>query len=145
MKTVVLVCHPNPSQSVRNKEIAARVQQNKNVTVRYISELIKNPAEEQEFIKQFQRIVIQFPVYWYQITSVGKDYVDRVLTKELLTGKTLKIVNTTGAKQKYVNAEIIHGPWKMMAHYCEMTWETPEIYFIDDSADKVELIAKSLE
>jgi putative NADPH-quinone reductase len=85
MKTLVVVIHPNLQESVINK--------------RWIEELEKYPdhyfihrlydvypdekidvAKEQKLIESYDKIVFQFPFYWFNCPPLFKKWLDEVLT-----------------------------------------------------------------
>lgn len=85
MKTLVIVTHPNIGESVINK--------------RWIEELNKYPERffvhqlhqaypddqidvqvEQQLIEQYDKIVFQFPYYWFNCPYLLKKWLDQVLT-----------------------------------------------------------------
>ncbi len=85
MKTLVIVIHPNIQDSVINK--------------RWIEELYKYPEKfyvhqlhevypdekidivaEQKLIEQHDKIVFQFPLYWFNCPPFFKKWLDEVLT-----------------------------------------------------------------
>lgn len=85
MKTLVIVIHPTIESSVINK--------------RWIEELHKFPAKfvvhqlhkvypdekidvlaEQKLIEQYDKIVFQFPYYWFNCPPLFKKWLDEVLT-----------------------------------------------------------------
>lgn len=85
MKTLVVVIHPNIQESVINK--------------RWIEELEKNPedyfihrlyevypdekidvAKEQKLLESFDKIIFQFPFYWFNCPPLFKKWLDEVLT-----------------------------------------------------------------
>ncbi|KUP09482.1 general stress protein [Bacillus coahuilensis p1.1.43] len=83
MKTLVLVAHPNLSQSVMNKAWTERLSSTDHVTVH---ELYKeyptgeiDLEREQALLLQHDRIVFQFPLYWYSSPSLLKEWQDVVL------------------------------------------------------------------
>ncbi|CAL6051675.1 glutathione-regulated_potassium-efflux system ancillary protein [Hexamita inflata] len=58
MKTIVVLFHPNPENSIRNRQIQEQIQQLHNVTYHTISSTI-DAQTEQALLKQFDRIVFQ--------------------------------------------------------------------------------------
>jgi len=85
MKTLIIVTHPDINNSVVNK--------------RWIEELNKYPEkyvvhqlyeaypdekidvlEEQKLIEQYDKIVFQFPYYWFNSPAFFKKWMDEVLT-----------------------------------------------------------------
>ena len=85
MKTLIIVTHPDMQNSIVNK--------------RWIEELYKFPDQfhvhqlyeaypdekidvsvEQKLIEQHDRIVFQFPYYWFNVPAMLKKWMDEVLT-----------------------------------------------------------------
>jgi glutathione-regulated potassium-efflux system ancillary protein KefG len=111
MKTLVLVAHPNLGQSVMNKAWAAEIEKHENVTVRRLYDLYPdekiNVEEEQALLLSHDRIVFQFPFYWYSTPSILKKWQDEVLAfgwaygpgGDKLRGKQLLLALTTGGPE----------------------------------------------
>lgn len=84
MKTLVIAAHPNLSNSVINKMWIDRLHQEKDITVHdlyteYPDGRI-NVEREQQLLLEHDRIVFQFPFYWYSSPSLLKEWQDVVLT-----------------------------------------------------------------
>ncbi|MGC9931104.1 NAD(P)H-dependent oxidoreductase [Priestia aryabhattai] len=84
MKTLVILAHPNLASSRINKAWAERLKKEENV---YVHDLYANYPDfkidvekEQELVVQFDRIVFQFPFYWYSSPALLKEWQDVVLT-----------------------------------------------------------------
>lgn len=84
MKTLIIITHPNIEKSVVNR--------------RWLEELAKYPDKyvvhqlhkvypdenidvkaEQNLVEQYDKIVFQFPVYWFSCPSLLKKWIDEVL------------------------------------------------------------------
>lgn len=111
MNTLVLLFHPDMGSSRVNARLIAALDTVKpdNVTVR--DEYAENPnftidvEAEQRLMEQADRIVLQFPFYWYSSPALLKEWEDRVLTAgwafggaRKLFGKELRLVVTTGSE-----------------------------------------------
>lgn len=111
MKTLVLVFHPNLSESRLNRRWAHEMEQQEGVTVHRVYEAY--PTEEidvraeQKLMEQHDRIVLQFPFYWYSSPSLLKKWQDTVLTYgwaygssgKKLHGKELLLAVSLGASE----------------------------------------------
>lgn len=109
MKTLVLVFHPNLKESRVNKVFAETIDKEENVKVRSMYDIYPNGnidvAREHEFLLDADRIVLQFPFYWYSAPSLLKEWEDKVLDYgwafgtdgDKLHNKELLIATTTGA------------------------------------------------
>ena len=92
MKTLVLVFHPNLSDSRLNRRWAEEMDKQAGVTVHRVYEAYPNEEidvkAEQELLEQHDRIVLQFPFYWYSTPSLLKKWEDTVLTYGWAYGST---------------------------------------------------------
>ena len=110
MKTLVLVFHPDMSASRVNRLLAARAATlGDDVTVRYMYDIYPDQkvdvAAEQAALETADRVVLQFPMYWYSTPALLKQWQDDVLlygwaygsTGKALAGKELLVaVSQTG-------------------------------------------------
>lgn len=114
MKTIVIVGHPDLSSSVVNKAWvdALRFIESENVKVHVLHEAIQedglfNIKEEQVLLEQYDRIVLQFPLYWYMPPAIMKVWMDTVLAEgwawgdcqHALKGKLLEVATSCGAPE----------------------------------------------
>lgn len=83
MKTLVIVAHPNLARSRVNKRWVQELRQNSDVTIRILAETIADGhfdvASEQEVLAAHDRIIWQFPFYWYNCPPILKTWIDNVL------------------------------------------------------------------
>jgi putative NADPH-quinone reductase len=119
MKTLIVIIHPNLKDSIINK--------------RWIEELKKYPqdyvlhdlyqlypderiaiAEEQQLIEKYDKIVFQFPFYWFNCPPLFKKWLDEVLTHGWaygrssgykLAGKKIALAITAGINKEDYRAE----------------------------------------
>lgn len=111
MKTLVLLFHPNINQSRVNKAFIQKLveQNDANITIRdeyaiYPDGRIDVNAEQQ-LMEKHDKIIFQFPMYWYSSPSLLKEWEDQVLeygwaygsNGNALKGKELTLAVTTGA------------------------------------------------
>ncbi|MED4228765.1 NAD(P)H-dependent oxidoreductase [Neobacillus cucumis] len=114
MKTLVLVFHPDITNSRINRRLAEEMEKQSNVTVHRVYEAYPNEqidvAAEQRLLEQHDRIVLQFPFYWYSTPALLKKWEDEVLTYgwaygsngDKLHNKELLIaVSTAGTEEFY--------------------------------------------
>ena len=84
MKTTVLVIHPNIKQSRVNAALAKGAADVAGVEVRYLYDLYPDgkidATTEQAVLEKADRIVLQFPMYWYNSPALLKQWLDDVLT-----------------------------------------------------------------
>lgn len=84
MKTLVIVAHPNLDQSRINKCWVQELEKHDQITVHKLYDEYPNFAidveREQELLLEHDRIVLQFPLYWYSSPALLKKWQDEVLT-----------------------------------------------------------------
>ncbi|MBT1163706.1 NAD(P)H-dependent oxidoreductase [Bifidobacterium felsineum] len=153
MKTLVLVFHPNMEKSRANAALMAAAQAlpaggDTTVTVRdeyaqYPDGRI-NVAAEQQLIEAHDRIVLQFPLYWYSSPALLKEWEDQVLAfgwaygpdGKALESKEITVATTAGGPESEYQTEDngatmreVLSPYRMMARYVHATWREPFVVF----------------
>ncbi len=93
MSTLVVLAHPDLQKSRVNKALKESIS-HKNVVV---SELYKKYPDfkidvtaEQQLLTQAERIVFQFPIFWYSCPPLFKKYLDDVLAYGFAHGSSGK-------------------------------------------------------
>ncbi len=109
MATAVFVFHPNFAASTVNARLAAEAEKQDGVTVRRLYDLYPDfridVAAEQAALTASDRIVLQFPMYWYSCPPLLKKWEDDVLTYgwaygptgDALHGKEMVVAVSPGA------------------------------------------------
>jgi len=84
MKILVIVTHPDLNKSVINKRWVAELK--KYPEVYTIHDLHKSYPDgnidvlkEQQLVEQYDKIVFQFPLYWFNCPALLKKWLDEVL------------------------------------------------------------------
>ncbi|MFF1699573.1 NAD(P)H-dependent oxidoreductase [Streptomyces sp. NPDC058257] len=110
--TLVVVAHPDLASSRITARLADAVSDLAHVTVHEIRPAYPDGrfdiAREQQLLRDHDRIVWQFPWYWYSVPAVLKAWIDQVLTHgfaygssgSALRGKTLQLVTSTGGPEE---------------------------------------------
>ena len=141
MQTLVTVVHPRFRSSRVNAALAAAAERTRDVTVRYLYDLYPDGridvAAEQAALAAADRIVLQFPMYWYSSPALLKQWQDDVLTHgwaygstgRALAGKELLVAVSTGAdsygsKGSYSVNELLR-PFQATADLCHLTYLEP--------------------
>lgn len=123
-KTMLILAHPKFDESVVNKILIEKVMSNNDVYINNLSERYKDEKfdieDEQRLLIQHERIIFQFPLYWYSYPAILKKWMDDVFTPgfaygrkgELLgthlVGKQFSIVSTIGGvEQMYTPGGIV--------------------------------------
>ncbi|MNJ46844.1 General stress protein 14 [compost metagenome] len=117
MRTLVILAHPHFERSRMNKVIVGELKEQANVTLHdlyaaYPDENI-DVAQEQALVEVHDRVVFQFPFYWYSSPPLLKKWIDHVIVHgwaygtpeaNALRGKELLISITTGSvKENYTS------------------------------------------
>lgn len=108
MKTLVLVSHPEYDNSMTEaflKQCQSDIENVDWVVLDNIqTEFTFDKEQEQQRLTQYDRILFQFPMYWYSAPALMKKYEDDVFTKNFiayeqegaLKGKEMGIIITLG-------------------------------------------------
>lgn len=85
MKTLIIVIHPDIQNSVVNKRwIKALGKYPDKFHVHQLHEVYPdgkiNVSAEQKLIEEYEKIVFQFPYYWFNCPAFFKKWLDEVLT-----------------------------------------------------------------
>lgn len=109
MHTTVLTAHPDLASATINRSWYEALSQQPGVSTRDLTAIAGpkmrfNPAAEQAALRSSDRVLMQFPFYWYSAPPVLKAWLDQVLLPgfaygpggEQLVGKELGLVISTG-------------------------------------------------
>lgn len=164
---LLILAHPNFEKSLANKAIVEElITSDINVEIRNIASLYPNynidAKIEQEFILKHKNIIFQYPIYWYNMPAILKQWFDVVLeygfaygsTGDKLKGKNFIPSFTVGAPEKDYKALGEHHfkvnefckNIEQTAYYTQMNYIDP-IYFHETSVNsgftKEEIILKA--
>ena len=142
MRTLVILAHPNISESRFNSRMAAEAEKSANVTVHDIYKQYPDweidVKQEQELLLSHERIVFQFPLYWYSSPPLLKKWQDDVLEYgwaygeggTRLHGKQLLVATSigghievyrAGGRNHFTMSEILR-PFQATANICGMSY-----------------------
>jgi len=110
-KTLLILSHPNLEESKFNKALIEGIKDLENLTIRHLEEHYGSNIKafdiekEQQLLLKHDRVIFQFPWYWYSSPAMIKAYQDEVLTYgfaygnlgDKLHGKEFKIATTVGS------------------------------------------------
>ena len=114
MKTLVVVGHPHIATSVVNKSWAevVRTLEGDSVTLHLLEEAIGKDgrfdlAAEQALISAADRIILQFPLYWYMPPGIMVEWMDTVWAEhwawgeggDAMVGKRIDVAVSCGAPE----------------------------------------------
>ncbi|WP_205510174.1 NAD(P)H-dependent oxidoreductase [Longitalea arenae] len=166
MQTLIVVIHPNLNKSVVNK--------------RWMNELKKHPQKytihdlhseypdekidiikEQKLIERFDKIVFQFPFYWFNCPPFFKKWLDDVLTYGWaygsksgykLQGKKIALAISAGideeeyradGKYRYTMKELT-APFEITFEYVKAAYQPPFVFYGMEHNARADRIEKSV-
>ncbi|QIL46265.1 NAD(P)H-dependent oxidoreductase [Vagococcus coleopterorum] len=137
MKTLLIISHPNYQESMGQQFLKESILGFEDVTIHHLDSCYGTSAidiaTEVSLLKEHDRIVFQFPLYWYSSPSLLKEWQDQVLSSlssGALKGKAFGLVISVGANQKDyrpggklgLTMEHILAPYQALANYFEMIY-----------------------
>ena len=146
---LVILAHPDFQHSVANRSVVACLQNSGlNIEIRDIAALYPdyriNAAAEQQALLRHETVVFQYPLYWYNMPAILKQYFDSVLTYgfaygtggDRLKGKNFVPSITVGAPERDYRADgeahfrvlELCKPLEQTAYYTQMRYIDP-FYF----------------
>lgn len=91
MKTLVIISHPDLINSASQQYFLSSLKGNNDVTIHHLEATYPNGEidvkAEQQLLKQHDRIIFQFPFYWYSSPALLKQWQDVVLESGFAYGK----------------------------------------------------------
>jgi glutathione-regulated potassium-efflux system ancillary protein KefF len=153
IKTLVIVSHPYPEQSVMIKGLQKAAESVDGVTVHNLETIYGfdtraiDKQRERNITRQHDRIVFLFPTHWFNITPMMKAYMNDVwgsVGPGLWQGKQMLVVSTaagdssTYGKSGRIGVELadVFMPMKASALHAGMTY-LPPLVFQDVSSVKL--------
>ncbi|PSU48384.1 NADPH oxidoreductase [Photobacterium frigidiphilum] len=166
MNTLVLTAHPDLSTSTANRKWFEALSDIEGIVTRNLTsvagaEMHFTPSVEQALLEQADRIVMQFPFYWYSSPPVLKAWIDQVLLfgfaygqgGDKLQGKELILAITTGGPAESFQAGSFNRfsmnefltPFEQTASMVGMNYLPPFVLHSAMSRDKTKLEASIAE
>lgn len=107
MQTLLIISHTFWEDSKVNRKLLESAKSLNNVTIHNLnttySNGIINVESELKLLERADKIIFQFPLFWFSTPALMKEWQDRVLTKilygnnpKLLAGKSFGIISTLG-------------------------------------------------
>ena len=145
-KTLIIMSHSDVAQSSSQQFLLAAIKGEEQIQIRHLESILAE-QENNHFDKRIERaclqdadrIIFQFPLYWYQCPSVMKQWMDEVLTLNLSqkAKKEFGIVVTVGAKQDRYTAggsvgfgiEELLRPYQALANQLGWNYQTPFVVY----------------
>ena len=138
-KVLMILAHPDFEKSLANKQIKNKLAQENNVEIRHLNQLYPNHKinvqAEQEALKNADVIIFQYPLFWYSVPSILKEWIDSIFTYGFafgkgnyqLEGKKIIVSFTTGSSSKDYPEDVVEKivfPFKGLANFCKMNYIT---------------------
>lgn len=111
-KTLLILAHPNMPESKVNKALIESIAEEPNITVHDLYQAYRSVEaidveKEQALLLAHDRIIFQFPLYWFSSPAILKEWLDVVLAYGFayghegnkLAGKKCKIVISAGSPE----------------------------------------------
>lgn len=137
MRTLIVIAHPKIDDSSSQAFFKAGAKSIETATWHPLVEPF-DVREERALLMEADRIILQFPLYWYQAPSSLPKWLNEVWSVDFasrLKNKQLAVVLTLGRQlQDYqpgaavgVTLSDLLSPYVALANTCEMTWVPPLI------------------
>src|SRR5699024_10885998 len=149
MKTLLIISHPSILESSSQQFLLSAVPQTEQVTVNHLEAAYPDGKidveREQQLLKDNDRVIFQFPFYWYSSPAFLKQWQDEVLTEgfahggaqDELAGKEFGLIlmlgvhereYQAGGRELYTISELTK-PFQAMAHKTGMVYLKPLTVF----------------
>lgn len=167
MKTLIILSHPEVDESSSQQFLLHSITNPalENVTIHLLEKTypdgVIDVEKEQKLLKEHDRIIFQFPFYWYSSPPLLKKWQDEVLTEHFAFGyrgnklenKELGLVLSIGLAEKEYQAGGQEGysiseltkPFQAMAKKTKMTYLKPLAVYqfsYKSEQDKMKLLIK---
>ncbi|WP_341959425.1 NAD(P)H-dependent oxidoreductase [Pseudomonas sp. RC10] len=149
MRTLVIVAHPNIATSRVNSSWLNSLVNEKKFKIKNLIELYPNYAfdidQEQQDLSEAERIILQFPLFWYSCPAILKKWMDDVFTPgfayarhgDKLKGKELMLCISVGAPEDGYRATGFNNftldellrPFQQTANYIKARFLPPFIFY----------------
>ncbi len=159
MKILNLVFHPNLDGSRNNKTWKSQLDESGKVTTSRdmyseYNDFQIDVEREQALLEVHDRIILQFPFYWYSMPPLLKKWLDDVLTYNFaygpegdkLKGKDMQLVVSIGGREKFYSGFDLFTtvpdllrPFQLTANLTQMNYLQPE-YMFNADAESIEVI-----
>ena len=146
-KILIIMSHPDVAQSSSQQFLLAAIKGEEQIQIRHLESILAEQENnhfdkriERACLQEADRIILQFPFYWYQCPSVMKQWMDEVLTLNLSQKnkeKELGIVVIVGAKKERYTAggsvgfgiEELLRPYQALANQLGWEYQTPFVIY----------------
>lgn len=164
MKVLVIVAHPTMAFSRVNRVWAEAFEGQSDVIVHDLialyPEMDIDVLAEQSLLLQHDRIIFQFPLYWYASPAILKQWQDLVLAPGFayagahkLEGKEFMVVTSIGGTEEdyragghnHFSIDELLRPLQQTVNYCRGRYLTPFCFYRAIAAESNEIGASTRE
>lgn len=142
-KTLMILAHPKIEESIGNKIISELTSKEDKVEIRHLNKLYPdfniNIKDEQQALLNADVIIFQYPLYWYSVPAILKEWIDQVFEYGFAFGKNSRLTNkniivsvTIGSPETQYPPNIIDKilyPFKGLVSYCDLTYKGEVLSF----------------
>ncbi|MDR1919304.1 MAG: NAD(P)H-dependent oxidoreductase [Tannerellaceae bacterium] len=138
-KVVILLAHPNFSNSIANKALLEAV---KNLAGVKVIDIYAEPFTLDTYkqaVTEASTLVFQFPFHWLSAPSQLKKWCDEIFggIGDAIKGKKLLVATTTGSEYEAYRSggrnlftlDELLRPYQALAHHSGMVWQTPFVVY----------------
>jgi len=166
MKILIIVVHPDIEKSVINKRWMEELKKYpEKYTVHSLYDAYPDEkidvAKEQQLVESYDRIVFQFPFYWFSSPPLLKKWFDEVLlygwaygskSNYKVGGKKITLAVTAGideegysasGKYKYTMNELFR-PYELTFDYIKADYPEPFVYYGIENDPSEEWVERSV-
>lgn len=118
-KTLLLIAHPDLNGSFVNRNLIEKLISSKpeNLVIRDISKTCINNRfnveDEQSCLLDSERIIFQFPLYWYSYPAILKKWIDEIFTPGFAYGRKGTELGTKLIGKQFSTIVSVGGTEKM--------------------------------
>ncbi|MCV6612041.1 MAG: NAD(P)H-dependent oxidoreductase [Amphritea sp.] len=155
MKILNLIFHPDLSGSRVNKtwkqqlDESGKITTSRDMYAEYPDFQI-DIEREQRLLREHDRIIFQFPMFWYSVPPLLKKWLDDVLAYDFaygengdkLKGKDMQVIVSVGGREKFYSGFDIFAsvpdllrPFQLTANLVQMNYLVPEYMFEADASE----------
>lgn len=165
MKTLVLVTHPNLEKSIINKRWVEELKKDpEQYTVHELNTVYPDGnidvKKEQKLVESHGKLILQFPIFWFNCPPMVKKWLDDVLTHgwaygsnggDKLRGRKVALAVTAGIKEEdyretgryhYTLAQLL-APFETTFRYTDTDYRSFFAFYGAEYEPSAETIEKS--
>jgi glutathione-regulated potassium-efflux system ancillary protein KefG len=91
VKTLIIISHPEIEESSSQQYLLHSIPDDHSITIHHLESVYSQTpidvSAEQKLLASHDRIIFQFPLYWYSSPAMLKEWQDEVLTDDFAHGK----------------------------------------------------------